>query len=161
MKIKIFLCIIMMLLIHPNIFAQQKIYACTSGQQIYSVNLVNCSSQLIGPSGTDLYDIAVTSNGQIWGIASPGYLYKIDTLNGAATFIGVMGFNGNSLVDLNDSTLLMAGGSNLYKVNVGTAAATFIGTTGFYSDGDLTWYDNDLYIVAASGGIVVTNNYIA
>lgn len=132
-----------------QLFAQQKIYVSTNdAEELYALDLANCTYQLLGPSGVQFYDIAVTPNGQLWGIADPGYLYKVDTLTGAATFIGIMGFPGNALVELNDSTLLMAGGKNLYRVNVATGSATFIGVTGYLSAGDLTWYDNDLYLLS-------------
>lgn len=152
MKTKTHLLLAMMMLVCFQLFAQQKIYVSTNNaEELYTVDLATCSYQLLGPSGVQFLDIAVTSNGQLWGIADPGYLYKVDTLNGAATFIGIMGFPGNALVELNDSTLLMAGGKNLYRVNVATGSATFIGVTGYLSAGDLTWYDNDLYLLSTYG----------
>lgn len=126
-------------------FAQQKIYVSTYYTQLYSINLTDCSYQYIGTSAY-FSDIAVTADGRLWGLDGSA-LYQIDTLTAASTLMDTMWGAGNAMVELDDSTLLIAGGTQLYKVNVNTGEESFIGGTGYSSAGDLTWYDNYLYLI--------------
>lgn len=150
----------MMILIYLQVFSQQKIYVNVAGpgEQIYSVDLTTCTAQPVGPSGNVFLDIAVTSDGRLWGISNFGNLHNIDTLSGTSTLVGNTGHYADALVELNDSTLLMIGGTyndSLFKVNIANASTTFIGNIGYSSAGDLIWYDNDLYLVVASGGLLI------
>src|SRR5262249_20796009 len=98
-------------------------------------------------------------DGQLWGIAG-GNLYHIDTANANATLVGNTGIGGVSLVALNDTTLLIEGNSILYGINVNTASSYYIDTIGYSASGDLTWYDDDLFMVTSGVQIIkiVLNN---
>lgn len=149
----------LLLILSLHAFAQQKIYLCASGtttSKFWSVDLNNCTYQAIGgPITTTFSDIAVTGDGRLWAVCGFN-LYQVDTLTGAYTLAAVTPpiIGSNGLVELNDSMLLMSAGTDLYKVNVTSGAATLIGSTGYGSAGDLTWYDNDLYLTAANGILV-------
>jgi len=143
-------------------FCQQPIFVNTNKGDLYSLNLTNCSSSLIGSTGHVFGDIAFTSDGQLWGIEG-GYIYKIDRSNAVSTLIGYTGLNYiNSLVSLNDATLLTVDReNNLYSISIYDASTHLLGNIGYGSSGDLTWYDNDLFMTSDSLliKIVFNNNF--
>ncbi len=145
--------LILFLLIGSKTFSQEPVFATISGGDLYSFDLSNCTRRFIGSTGQAFGDIAFTPDGQLWGIIS-GFLYHVDTTTANATLIGNMGVQCVSLVGLNDTTLLVESGNNLYSVNTNTALSTYIDTIGYQASGDLTWYDDDLYMVTSMSGII-------
>jgi hypothetical protein len=139
-------------------FSQQPIFVTDGNSNLYSVNLFNCSSKLIGLT-RGFYDIAFSRDGKLWGI--DGDLYLVDTLTGAATLIGEsIGTHSVSLVGLNDSILLSEVNDSLYGINVRSAQSYNIGFIGYSSCGDLSWYNNNLYMSSNRGQLIkiVLNN---
>ena len=65
---------------------------------------------------------------------------------------------------MNDTTLLCEFGKKLFGINTRTADSFYIDTIGHQADGDMTWYDKDLYMVT-SGGLLIkmvfNNTYTA
>jgi hypothetical protein len=93
---------------------------------LYSFNLANCSSRLIGKTTYPFIDLALTPDGRLWGIN--GNLYLIDTTTAAITLIGgSKGTDGACLVALNDSILLGEWYDSLEAINVRTAQSTILG----------------------------------
>ncbi len=145
--------VVILLIISVNSFSQQPIFATIGGGDLYSFDIVNCTRRFIGSTDYGFGDIAFTPNGQLYGIVS-GELYHIDTTTANATLIGDTGVGAVSLVGLNDTTVLAEFGSKLYSISTIDGTSNYIDTIGFGSDGDLTWYDDDLYIATGGGGIV-------
>lgn len=135
-----------------NAFAQQQIYATTYNLELYSFNLTNCTRQFKGYTGLFL-DIAFTPNGKLWGI-NGSQLYQIDTATAKHTFVGSIPIPAVSLVEYNDTILLAEYNMKLYSINILNAKTSEIGLIGYSADGDLTWYDDDLYMVTSQGQIV-------
>ncbi len=140
------LILIPFLLVCVDTFAQQPIFATIAGGDLYSFNLKNCTRRFVGSTGQGFGDIAFTPDGRLWGIVG-GQLYQIDTTTANATLIGETGLGSITLVGLNDSILLAEYGMKLYGIDNRTAASYYIDTIGYGASGDLTWYDNDLYII--------------
>jgi hypothetical protein len=139
-------------------FSQQRIFATIAGGDLYSFNLTNCTRHFIGSTGQGFGDIAFTPDGRLWGIVG-GQLYKIDTATANVTLVGNTGIGAVSLVDLNDSILLAEFGMKLYGINNNNATSYYIGNIGYQAAGDLTWYDNDLYMTTSAQLIkMVLNN---
>jgi len=143
----------LLLTISFNTFSQQAILAVVSGGDLYSYDLTNCTKQLIGLTAQSFGDIAFTPNGKLWGINNSA-IYSIDPITANATLIGNSGMDAVSLVGLNDTTLLVESGMKLYKINTNTAQSTYIDTIGYQAFGDLTWYDDHLYMVTSLGQII-------
>lgn len=137
---------------------QNQIYATIAGGDLYSFDISNCTRQFIGSTGLGFGDIAFTPDGRLWGVIS-GQLYEIDPMNAAVSFVGQIGFETIALVALNDTTLLVEAGLNLYRINTNTATPTFVGNIGYGASGDLTWYDDDLYIVTPLIRIELNDTY--
>lgn len=136
-----------------NSFSQQPIFATISGGDLYSFDITNCTRHFIGSTGQGFGDIAFTPDGQLWGIVG-GQLYHIDTATANATLIGNTGIGAVSLVGLNDTTLLAEFDMKLYSINTLNVTSSYIDTIGFQAAGDLTWYDDDLYMVTSAGQII-------
>lgn len=134
-------------------FAQQPIFATITGGDLYSFDLAHCSRTFIGATGIGFGDLALTTDGKLFGIAG-GELFHINTSNANATSVGFTGLDAVSLVGLDDTTLLAEAGKKLYRVNTNTAMPQYLDTIGYQAAGDLTWYDDDLYMVTADGKIV-------
>jgi hypothetical protein len=101
-----------------------------------------------------MFDIAVTSDGRLWGIWADT-LYQIDTISGSSSFVGKMGIQaGADLVELNDSLLLTTNSGFLYSINVNDASTILIGEIGYDSAGDLIWYENYLYQISINGTLI-------
>lgn len=133
-------------------FTQEPIFVTVTGGDLYSLDLANCTSTFIGATGQGFGDIAFTPDGRLWGIVG-GNLYQIDTANADTTLIGFTGLQGVSLVDLNDSILLIEYEQDLYGIKNTDASSYLIGNIGYTASGDLSWYDNDLFMTA--GGLLI------
>lgn len=157
-SMKSLITLITIIAINLQAFGQQPVFVTTANGDLYSLNLINCSSRLVGSTGHGFADIAFTSNGKLWGIEG-GNLFKIDTSDAVSTLIGFTGLQGVSLVSLNDTTLLDEYEKNLYSINTGNASTHLLGIIGYQASGDLTWYDNDLFMTAGDLLIkIVFNN---
>ena len=143
----------LLLFISGRTVSQELIYATIAGGDLYSFDLSDCTREFIGSTGQGFGDIAFTPNGELWGIVG-AQLYHIDPTTANATLIGFTGLKSVSLAALNDSTLLTEFETNLYAVNTTSASSTFIDAIGFQAAGDLTWYDDDLYMVTSFGQII-------
>lgn len=138
--------------------AQEMIYATIAGGDLYAFDIYNCTSQFIGSTGQGFGDIAFTPNGRLWGIVNYE-LYEIDPLTANAELVGFTGVGSVSLVALNDSTLLTEADLQLYALNTNDASSYVIGTIGYGASGDLTWYDNDLYMLTPLIKIVLDDSF--
>jgi hypothetical protein len=136
-----------------NSYGQDQVFATISGGDLYSFDLENCTRNFVGSTGQGFGDIAITPNGQLWGTVT-GSLYQIDPNTANATLIGSTGLNAVSLVALNDTILLAESGLNLVGINTNTAETFYIDTIGYQASGDLTWYDNYLFMVTSLGMII-------
>lgn len=153
MAIMRFVLLLGLLLLSSLGFGQFPVFATIAGGDLYAFDFQNCSRRFIGSTGYGFGDIALTSDGWLWGIVS-GEIYRIDTATAVATLVGQSGVQGVSLAPLNDSILLCEYQQVLYGIRTADASAFVIDTVGYQADGDLTWLNDDLYIVSSMGGIV-------
>lgn len=141
-------------------YSQQTIYLTGLNNKLYTFNPNNCSLTFVANS-TAMADIAVTPNGNLWGY-SGSKLWSINPINGQVTEIGWTNptQGGVSLVALNNTTLLFVSGGFLYAMNTSTVSVTAIGPVPYNAAGDLTWYDNNLFMPSTEGLLIkiVLNN---
>lgn len=145
------------LLVCSYSMSQQQLFATIAGGDLYSFNLENCSRTFIGSTGIGFGDIAFTPDGRLWGIEG-GELFEIDPLTATVTLIGSTGIGAVSLVGLNDTVLMAEFEMKLYAINTITANSSYIDTIGYQATGDLTWYDEDLYMTTEPHVIKMTLN---
>jgi len=122
--------------------------------------LINLSFQTAGNvaiPNEELFDIAITTAGEIYGVSNTG-LYRV-SLSGIATLIGNTGVSGlNGLAFLGATLYATAGGNtNLYTVDTTTGAATSIGASTFQSGGDIAFVGSRLFLATNSHQIVELN----
>ena len=127
-------------------------------------------------NGVELYDIALSDNGRLYGITSgsSSRLYEINLNSGEFSLIGSSGADLNALTFDDSNTIYGAGGSNLYTVDANTGIATesaYLGSD-FKSSGDIVFdsstnkffatstngSDNALYSVSKSGEVIEIGN---
>ncbi|TWT44926.1 hypothetical protein RAS1_13460 [Phycisphaerae bacterium RAS1] len=121
-----------------------------------TVDVATGQSQVIGPEGVFITDIAFDAQGDLWGVSFTN-LYRINTDTGAATLVGATGIpGGNALVFGSDGTLYACGAqsTSLYTVNTTTGAASAIGDVGAQSSGDLAFFAGDMYLSSATDQLV-------
>ncbi|MDQ3141859.1 MAG: DUF4394 domain-containing protein, partial [Bacteroidota bacterium] len=103
---------------------------------LYSLNLSTRVATYIGAIGENLFDIAINSTGQCYGITVNDNLVSINLTTAAVTVIGPIGFDGDFFsgvsFDRSTDTLWYAAyntfaGGQLLTVNLTTGATTLVG----------------------------------
>ena len=125
-----------------------------SDSNLYSLNPTTGALTLVGAMGVEMFDIAMTPGGALYGVSSftgstTSSLYSISTSTGAATLLGNTGVNLNAFDIGLDGTAYAAGGptgNTFYTLNLGTHAASAVGTGTYISAGDLEFIGNTLYL---------------
>lgn len=137
----------MLLLTFCKMHAQEglPVLVSTTTGNIYEININNCTSRFICATHKQLFDIAFTPDGRLWGNTIDS-LFRIDTTNGSLMPIGAC-LGSSALVGLNDSLLIIEHVKNLYSIKNTDASIKLIGNFGCNgTDGDFTWYHNNLYV---------------
>ncbi|WP_288878903.1 T9SS type A sorting domain-containing protein [Pedobacter panaciterrae] len=159
--------------------AHEVIYIVNQECDLLTFDLEDCSYTNIGTfssicsAGEILTDITFTPNGKLYGINAFNVL-EIDTITAETTPVctyelpAFLGYP--SLTFLNDSVLLTDANNTLWAINLYDCSIDSIGPLNYAqeyiyayatgeiidsasasrSDGDLTWYDGDLYAVAST-----------
>ncbi|MEO6133222.1 MAG: hypothetical protein ABIQ02_15375, partial [Saprospiraceae bacterium] len=105
---------------------------------IYRLNIVTCQYTSVTLVDRGLTDISFNPDGTLYGISTPGGLYKIDTLTGNTTFIYQFGSTQkfNSLTTSADGILYSTGDQGrLYTYNNTTGIGNFLGLIGYNAAG--------------------------
>jgi hypothetical protein len=131
---------------------QQSMYVC-GGSNTYNVGLLKldaatCDSIFVGYTDSIiLTDIAITSDHKLYGIDGTN-LYEIDTSNGHLTIIrDINALHGiNSLVADSAGNLITVHNDSLYQINRFIGQYFSLGYIGYGSAGDLTFYNDTLYL---------------
>ena len=124
--------------------------------RLYTVDLDTQAAVFIGniSATEELTDIAMSPNGELWGI-SFGSIWIIDKTTASATAVGQHGISGgNALTFDSEGRLFAAGGSSdrLYSIDTATGAGTPLpGSMGAGSAGDIVFADDALYLADDSG----------
>lgn len=125
-----------------------------AGGYLYQFDPSTCDTTYIGGSSIGFGDIALTSDGRLFGISS-SYLYEIDTGTAQASLITALPvpFNAVSLVALDNEHLLLESWDSLCVVGL-DGSFTVLGYIGFEASGDLTWYHGDLYMTHSYSSLI-------
>jgi hypothetical protein len=137
-----------------------------TNNNLYSLNPTTGALTLIGAMGVEMFDIALTPGGQLYGVgpytgSSFSGLYSINPNTGASTLIGT-----NTGADLNSFDIGPNGtayatqggispstpGNSFYTLNLGTGVATLVSAGNTYnSAGDLDFIGGTLYLTSLTG----------
>jgi len=132
----------------------QSFYACMGGNgELLKLDAINCDTMFIGIDSIGLGDIAITPDRRLYGIGG-GYLYEIDTLNAQLTVVSHLNqtiLSGiNALVADSAGNLLTVAHDSLYQINRFTGQSVGLGYIGYNTAGDLTFYNDTLYLVSSN-----------
>ncbi len=127
----------------------------------YSCPLTFVGYTFLGTTLVELYDIALTPNGALWGIYQ-NKIYSVNKQTGTLTLHYTLPsyVSSNSLLALDDSNLLFDAVYNglygLYKYNLNTNTVTLLGNVNYNSTGDLIFFDGLLYM-SVTGYLIKIN----
>lgn len=158
-----FLFLLMLTTVGLSAQAQNLVYVCAP-QGIYSRSATSCAYTFVEATPIWFGDIAITSNGSMYGVGGPSYSNSIYVRNAqTGTWSAVLELpfgmgNVNALETYDDTRLLFAQYSNLYMYNIITNSFALIGDIGYNSGGDLAWYDDNLYMSTMAGLAKITLN---
>ncbi len=142
---------------------------CLANGDVILADFDSCTSTVLASLGVGnrMSDIAQgDSDDTLYGIRGEE-LYSINITNGSFNLIGTLNFvnfNGDtfmtSLVRNSDGSLLSVNGERdengeLFHINPNTLETVSLGETGFRSAGDLTFYEDDLYLSASGNQLVL------
>ncbi len=106
--------------------------------------------------GVTLFDIALSSENELFGSTGGGVLYKIDLKSSSFFEIGLLNVNANvnGLAFGGDNLLYGTGDSNLYTIDLHTGKATLVANLerNFSSSGDLVFDSTQNVFYATSRG---------
>ncbi|MGH1436046.1 MAG: gliding motility-associated C-terminal domain-containing protein [Lewinella sp.] len=137
----------------------QDIFLSTLNNQLYSLDLSDCSYQLIGAMPVSSTDISFHPNGNLYCVTSTGQLYEIDPLTGASTFLHMFEPGATQLytaLTISAEGIFYVCGleGDLWRYDLASDMGTFVGDVGFGAEGDLTFFDGELYMASENDNIV-------
>ena len=101
------------------------VYSSDGGGSLFVIDPATGTSTLLGVT-TQMFDIAISADGQLWGLTGLGQLNRIDTCTGTAIPVG-SGFFGNGLCGDVTGTFLFAQGPPLSSIDPAGPSSTTIG----------------------------------
>jgi hypothetical protein len=113
---------------------------------LYKVSTFDGSLTTIGDTGLTFAGGTFRSDGTLFGGATNGNFYSINTTTGAASLIGALGTftDGDFTFDDTGTLYMTGGGGSLYTVDTSTGAASLVGPAAGGLFG-LTFYRGTLY----------------
>jgi gliding motility-associated-like protein len=138
-------------------FTQDRLFSCGNNGEIIEFNSQICSSRSLGVY--DVFgDIAVTQNGEIYGIIDR--LYRIDTVSQISVAISpvlISNIGGLGLLALDNNTLLYDKSDSLYLFDLTTKIESFLGVVGYGTNGDFTLFEGSIYMVSLNNELIKIN----
>ena len=142
----------------------QTIYFTTAGAQLYSFEPDNCNTSLITNSLL-FYDIAVDTDGNIYGITQYGELQLVDPSTGNSTTIYDFPANTNAPIQIWNSLtadaqgMIYAAGDQGYvaSYDLVSGLGVYYGDIGPGASGDLTFFQGELYAATYGNQIFLVN----
>ncbi len=121
----------------------------SSGNFLARYNVVSHKFKLIGDMGREMYDIAMSPKGKLYGVDSSGSkLFKISKCTAATEEVGPLSPPSfiNALAFNACGTLYGMNGSMLVTIDKKLLTVTNVGDTGFVSGGDITFLKRKIYL---------------
>lgn len=145
-----------------SLFGQAEIFLSTLDNRLYRLNLNDCSYELVADMPIGTTDISFHPNGNLYGITGNGMLYEIDLANDNAILIH--SFQSSSSQLYTSLTISAAGifyacglAGDLYNYDLTSDTGNFLGNVGWGAEGDLTFFNGELYMAAEDDNIVLVD----
>lgn len=145
-----------------SLSAQEEIFLSTLNGELYSLDLENCDYEFVALMPVSSTDISFHPNGNFYALGSAGQLYEIDLDNNNSQLIHTFQNGPNQLftaLTISAQGIFYACGLNgdLWSYEIATGVGQFLGNVGSGAEGDLTFYEGDLFMAAAGDNIVRIN----
>ncbi len=143
----------------PVAASAQEIFLSTLDNRLYQLDLEDCTYQQVGnvPSGST--DICFHPNTYLYSVSGNGRLFQVDIATGAGTLIHTFENSASQLytsltADANGVFYTCGLNGRLFSYNLATNTGTYLGNVGYAAEGDLTFYNGQLYMAASGDDIV-------
>ena len=135
-------------------FAQQEVYV-NLGPYIGLLDPATCSFIPVAELDVGFSDIALTPNGELYGIGS-GRIHRVDLAEAEVEMVVQLPqpLGGVSLVALDNEHLLFESWDSLFVARVDGTDVHSLGYIGYEASGDLTWFNGDLYMAAGWDALI-------
>ena len=137
----------------------QLLYAISDDEELYRLDLSNCSTELITPVDLRMTDIAFHPNGNLYGIRFSGEILQIDMETGETdliyTFTSELPRFNSLTISIDEVIYAAMTNGDLFSFDLTTNSEEFIGNAGYGANGDLTFYQGNLYLGATETRIVL------
>ncbi|MEL6562314.1 MAG: gliding motility-associated C-terminal domain-containing protein [Bacteroidota bacterium] len=139
-----------------------EIYVSTECNEIYRVDVKNCTAELVLQNSIQFLDIAINPIDKLlYGVDQNNALWRMNPFTQATSRIGRTSIGTNALTFSSQGILYGMSGlsSSLYSINVQTGESTILGSISeqIFSAGDLNFYRGDLYMFATQRRVVKIN----
>lgn len=152
----IVLTTLFLILIHCNVYSQDKIYV-VNGSDIGYIDLADYTYKFVC-NAVQFGDIAITPAGKIYGYYDA--LYEVDPIKNTYTLIPVdmsdapNFFGANAMVSDRNGNLYVAGTAALFKIDTKNAKMSFVGNMSTSPAGDLCFSEGKLYMAAMNNMLI-------
>ncbi|PHI18169.1 hypothetical protein CEQ90_19280 [Lewinellaceae bacterium SD302] len=161
------LCCLLILWFFPfhstaTLLAQEEIFLSTLNGELYSLDLADCDYQFVANMPVSSTDISFHPNGNFYALGSAGQLYEIDLTAGSSQLIYTFEANATQLytaLTISAEGIFYAAGlaGDLWRYSLDAGFGQLLGNIGFGAEGDLTFYEGELYMAATNDNIVNVN----
>ncbi len=140
----------------------QEIFLSTLSGELYSLDLSDCSYTLIGDMPLSTTDISFHPNGNLYAVTGSGRIYEIDVAAGTSSLEYIFEANPGQLYTAltisADGTFYACGlGGELWSYDLDSDTGQYLGDVGYGAEGDLTFFDGELYMAAEGDNIVLVD----
>ena len=143
----------------PALLLSQEIFLSTLDHRLFQLDLDDCSYQQVGNVPQGSTDICFHPNSYLYSVSGNGRLFQVNIATGAGTLVHAFE---NSASQLYTSLAADASGvfytcglnGRLFSYNLATNTGTYLGNVGYAAEGDLTFYNGQLYMAASGDDIV-------
>lgn len=145
------LYILLFILFHLQAKTQTSIIAATDLGALYTIETNNCQTSYLG-SYSIFVDIAVCPSGNIYGTSNAG-ISLIDTITQTQSLV-TSSFSSLALVCDENNILYYMKFDSLCSYNTITLQKINFGSIGYWASGDLTFYNDTLYLTSSVGDLI-------
>lgn len=154
------LCLVLL----TNLFALagQEIFLSTLDGRLYSLDLNDCSYTGVGQMPVSSTDISFHPNGNLYAITGNGRLFEINVMTGGSTLIYTFEQSASQLytaLTISAEGIFYASGldGDLWRYDFDSDNGVFLGNIGFGAEGDLTFFNGQLYMASQDDNIVLVD----
>lgn len=143
----------------PILLPAQEIFLSTLDHRLFQLDLNDCTYQQVGNVPAGSTDICFHPNTYLYSISTTGRLFQVNIATGAGTLVHAFESNSSQLytsltADANGVFYACGLGGKLWSYNLATNTGTYLGNVGYAAEGDLTFYNGQLYMAASGDDIV-------